>query len=118
VKGWIERGEAREKVYDVAGRERGDGVDPRTCEVRGRGAASPCAVWRDPDFDPAQRAFYYARALENPTCRWSQRLCVEARVDCAKPETFLPGFAGCCSPTHRPIVQERSWTSPIWYAPP
>ena len=85
--------------------------------VKGEGAASLCSLWRDPDFDPKQRAFYYARVLENPTCRWSQRLCVDAGVDCAQPETYLPNFSGCCLPTHRPTVQERAWSSPIWYSP-
>jgi hypothetical protein len=117
VKGWVEKGAAREKVYDVAGGENGASVDTRTCEASGRGATNLCSVWRDPDFEPQQRAFYYVRVLENPTCRWSQRLCVEAKVDCEKPETFLNGFAGCCLPSHEPTVQERAWTSPIWYAP-
>ena len=117
VKGWVEGGEAREKVHDVAGGETGATVDLATCETRGGGAASLCTLWRDPDFDPEQRAFYYARVLENPACRWSQRLCVDAGVDCARPETYLPNFAGCCLPTHQPTVQERAWTSPIWYTP-
>jgi hypothetical protein len=116
VKGWVDGRGARE-VYDVAGGENGASVDLRTCEASGPGAAGLCRVWRDPDFDPQQRAFYYARVLENPTCRWSQRLCVEAKVDCEKPETFLNGFAGCCLPSHEATVQERAWTSPIWYAP-
>jgi hypothetical protein len=117
VKGWLEKGEAREKVYEVAGGDNGATVDLASCETHGEGAASLCTLWRDPDFDPKERAFYYARVLENPTCRWSQRLCVDAGVDCAQPETYLPGFAGCCLPTHRPTVQERAWTSPIWYSP-
>jgi hypothetical protein len=117
VKGWLEQGEPREKVHDVAGGDAGSTVDLASCETRGGGAASLCSLWRDPDFDPEERAFYYARVLENPTCRWSQRLCVDAGVDCAAPETYLPGFAGCCLPTHRPTVQERAWTSPIWYTP-
>jgi hypothetical protein len=117
VKGWLEKGEPRERVYDVAGGDRGATVDLASCGTRGGGAASLCSLWRDPAFDPEERAFYYARVLENPTCRWSQRLCVDAGVDCAAPETYLPGFAGCCLPTHRPTVQERAWTSPIWYGP-
>jgi hypothetical protein len=118
VKGWVEKGAAREQVYDVAGGENGASVDPASCQTDGDGAASLCAVWSDPDFDPAQRAFYYARVLENPTCRWTQRLCVAAKVDCSRPETYLPAFSGCCMQNHEPVVQERAWTSPIWYAPP
>jgi hypothetical protein len=74
-------------------------------------------VWSDPDFDAEQRAFYYARVLENPVCRWSQKLCVEAKVNCLRPDKVHPGFAACCSKTHRKVVQERAWSSPIWYTP-
>ena len=45
-------------------------------------------MWKDPDFHADERAFYYARVLENPTCRWSQRLCVEAKPMEAKGEGF------------------------------
>jgi hypothetical protein len=117
VKGWLEGGAPRERVYDVAGGDNGASVDIRSCETRGQGAARLCAVWRDPDFDPQQRAFYYARVLENPTCRWSQHLCVAAGVDCSKPGSVGPGFAGCCSASNRKAIQERAWTSPVWYAP-
>jgi hypothetical protein len=74
-------------------------------------------VWQDPDHHANERAFYYARVLENPTCRWSQRICAAKRVDCAKPETIGDGLAGCCAPEHRPVIQERAWTSPIWVQP-
>jgi hypothetical protein len=75
-------------------------------------------VWRDREFDPALPAFYYARVLENPSCRWSQLACVQAKVDCSDSASVAPGFRGCCAPEHRAIVQERAWTSPIWYRPP
>jgi hypothetical protein len=55
--------------------------------------------------------------LENPVCRWSQKLCVEAKVNCLWPDKVHPGFADCCSKTHRKVVQERAWSSPIWYTP-
>ena len=118
VKGWVEAGETRERVYDVAGSDNGASVDPLTCRTQGPGSESLCALWTDPDFNVGQRAFYYVRVLENPTCRWSRRLCVEAKVDCSKPESVTQGFEGCCSEGHRPVVQERAWTSPIWYRPP
>jgi hypothetical protein len=61
------------------------------------------SFWEDPEFDPEQRAFYYVRVLENPTCRWSTwdalRAGVEPRIDIAK------------------TIQERAWTSPIHYIP-
>ena len=117
VKGWVEDGKAREKVYDVAGGENGASVDTATCERKGQGADQLCAVWRDPDFDAGENAFYYARVLENPSCRWSQQLCVEAGVACADPASITPGFEACCAPEHRPVIRERAWTSPIWYQP-
>ncbi len=118
VKGWIENGAPQEKVFDVAGGANGAGVDTATCETSGSGADTLCAVWRDPDFDPAERAFYYARVLENPTCRWSTRVCNAAGVQCDRPETIGKGFGGCCDERYPRFVQERAWTSPIWYAPP
>jgi hypothetical protein len=117
VKGWVEDGERRERVLDVAGGANGASVDLATCEPQGAGASQLCSVWRDDDFEPDQRAFYYARVLENPTCRWSQHLCAAAAVDCQDPSTITAGYEGCCSPRHQPVIQERAWTSPIWYAP-
>lgn len=117
VKGWVEDGVAREKVIDVAGGKNRASVDLETCEPRGDGASQLCNVWRDRDFEPNQNAFYYARVLENPTCRWSQHLCVDAGVNCKDPSTITSGFEACCSPGHEPVIQERAWTSPIWYTP-
>jgi hypothetical protein len=74
-------------------------------------------VWQDPSFDPSQRAFYYARVLENPTCRWSQWECVRAGITCSGTTPSTAGFEACCNPAVPKTVQERAWTSPIWYAP-
>jgi len=117
VKGWVEEGEMKEKVIDVAGEKNRASVDPSTCEQKGDGATQLCSVWRDLDFEAEQNAFYYARVVENPTCRWSQHLCVAAGVDCEDPSTVTSGYEGCCRADHEPIIQERAWTSPIWYKP-
>jgi hypothetical protein len=74
-------------------------------------------VWRDPEFDPAVPAVYYARVIENPTCRWSRRLCNAQRVDCATLTPDSP-WRACCGGIVADTVEERAWTSPIWYLPP
>ena len=94
IKGWTVDGEHHEQVYDVACSDGGT-VDPRThrcpdngvsvdlsdCSITtGVGAGEPKTVWRDPDFNPEHRACYYARGLENPTCRWSTWDAVRAGV--------------------------------------
>ncbi len=117
VKGWIEGGAAKEQVFDVAC---SDGLKPdpgshrcpdngarvrlSDCSVsRDKGAGTLETLWTDPDFDPAQRAFYYVRVLENPSCRWSTWDALSLGIE---PNPDLPA-------TH----QERAWSSPIWYEP-
>ncbi len=117
IKGWVEEGEVRERVIDVAGGANQASVDLRTCAPLGTGHDSLCTRWVDDDFDPDAPAFYYARVLENPTCRWSQYVCNDAGVDCSDPATVPSGLLGCCSEEHRPVIQERAWTSPMWYTP-
>jgi hypothetical protein len=130
VKGWVDAaGTTHESVFDVAGdAANGAGVDPATCAPTGAGSAELCAVFEDPTFKPDERAFYYARVLENPTCRWTTRVCKAAGVDplsadcAAQAATAPPDFAACCrsasnDATAEPVIQERAWTSPIWYRP-
>ena len=117
VKGWIEDGEAREKVFDVACGD-GAGPDPAThrcaiqvsgpdledCSIDARqGASQLSAVWSDPEHVAGQRAFYYVRALQIPTCRWS---------------TWDALRLGVPRPENAPAsIQERAVTSPIWLNP-
>jgi len=117
VKGWLDAdGTTREKVYDVVwsdnrvpGRDGklppvGNTVDVANANWTNTiGAAELATVWSDPDFNPAQKAFYYVRVLEIPTPRWSTYDAFRFGVD-------LPEGA----PTS---TQERAYSSPIWYTP-
>ena len=118
IKGWVDaKGETHEKIYDAAwsspGKRRimngkltpvGDTVDLKTATYRNSiGAPTLGTVWRDPDFQPGQRAFYYIRVLEIPTPRW-------VAYDIVKYGAKPPKDA-------RLKDQERAYTSPIWYRP-
>ena len=118
IKGWIDAdGKARERIYDIAVSDgRKIGADGRARTPVGTtvnvsnasftntiGAAVLAAHWRDPDFDPNERAFYYVRALEIPTPRWTT-------YDAARFKVKLP--------TRVPAtVQDRAYTSAVWYSP-
>ena len=136
VKGWVDgAGATHERVLNIAptrddGSLRPDGsfsedVDPQTCRATTTGSGELCTVWEDDDFDPTQPAFYYARVLEDPTCRWSTYACRKLGVDpfadtcLAQAETAQPGqnLYDCCAIRLDPVIQERAWTSPIWYRP-
>lgn len=119
VKGWLEGGVPRFSVHDVAGDpQNGATVDPATCAPRGAGFDSLCTVWTDPTFDASQPAFYYARVLENPTCRWHAWVCLAAPpLDCGTPTSVPAGWEGCCDTRWPRTGQERAWSSPIWYRP-
>ncbi len=117
VKGWVDAaGEANEKVFDVAwastGRMQADGSlapVPNTVNLEAgtwsneAGAPTLTAEWRDPEFDPSMMAFYYVRVLEVPTPRHSllDKLALGGEVDTRRPDT----------------IQERAYSSPIWYRP-
>jgi hypothetical protein len=111
IKGWLGAdGKTRFKVFEVAGDPRnGASVDLATCASTGPGADRLCAEWSDPEFDPALRAFYYARVLENPSCRWSTWDCLSLSA-ASRPKA-------CDDPALAKTIQERAVTSPIWYAP-
>jgi hypothetical protein len=116
IKGWVEDGKKMEKIYNVAwSGERalddsgdlppvGNTVNAAAASYANSiGAPQLQAVWTDPDFDPSQHAVYYARVLEIPTPRWST---YNARTLGVPPREDLPVS-----------IQERAWTSPIWYSP-
>ena len=109
IKGWVDdSGTSRQKIYDIAGTpENGAGVDPASCEPSGGGHRQLCSVWTDPDFDPTLPAVYYARIVENPSCRYNAWQCLELQGE-DRP-------ADCDDPAIPKIIQERAWTSPIWY---
>lgn len=111
IKGWVAgNGDHHQRIYDVAGDpNNGASVDLNTCTPRGKGFPQLCTVWEDPEFDPAQRAVYYLRAVENPSCRYTAWQCL----------SLPPGErpADCDSPLIGPVIQERAWSSPIWYTP-
>jgi len=118
VKGWVDsKSNTHEKVYDVAwsGNRKfdskgnlprvGNTVDMKTASWTNTiGAAELLTVWQDPEFDPAQRAFYYARVIEIPTPPWYL-------YDVVKYGLEMPAGAPR-------VQQERAYTSPIWYTPP
>jgi hypothetical protein len=111
IKGWTDaNGDAHQEVFEVAGNpNNGADVDLDTCVPSGPGFDSLCAVWTDPAFDPTQHAFYYVRAIENPTCRWNTVMC-----NGLAPPDRPPA---CTDPDVAKTIQERAWTSPIWYRP-
>jgi hypothetical protein len=117
IKGWYENEELQEQVLDVAGGDNSASVDINTCEQSGSGHSQLCSVWEDKDFNADAQAFYYTRVLENPSCRWSQRICADAGVRCDIPQSIPEGMENCCAPEHKKVIQDRAWSSPIWYTP-
>ena len=115
IKGWIdEGGDTHESVQDISCSDglqvnpatmrcpdNGASVDTGNCTLQGNtGAVQLIAAWKDPDYRSDQDAFYYVRALQNPTCRWS---------------TYDALRLGQAPPAHVPAtIQERAWSSPIW----
>ncbi len=116
IKGSVDaQGQRQEKVIDVAGEvDTNSAVNLHTCETTDTGVKQLCTTWTDPDYDAGANHYYYARVLETPSCRWSQHICASAGVDCSQPQSIREGLEGCCSADHRPTIQERAWSSPIW----
>jgi hypothetical protein len=111
IKGWVDdAGNHQQRIYDVVGSaDNGASVNLDTCETIGAGYSDLCTVWSDPEFDAEESAVYYARAVENPSCRFSQRDCLSL------PEAERP--PACAHEYISAIQQERAWSSPIWYTP-
>jgi hypothetical protein len=117
IKGWLDvEGKHQEKIFEVAWsgeRKRdaktgklapvGSTVDVPTASYQNTiGAAELDVLWSDPEFNPAQRAFYYVRVLEIPTPRWSTYDAEKLQVEAPQPQ----------------VLQERAYSSPFWYEPP
>jgi len=118
IKGWLDNdGKTHERIYDVAvSGDRTIGPDGRCTESVGNtvdvtnatytndiGAAVLAGYWKDPEFDPKQRAFYYVRVIEIPTPRWT---------------AYDAKFFNIEMPEGTPMqVTDRAYTSPIWYTP-
>lgn len=138
TKGWIEgQGQPKEKVFTVMGPEASPKhspyVDPDTCALSdGGGKDEVCLVWEDPSFQADQAAFYYVRVLQTPTCRWSTLQCNEyptqAERDACLSWISQPALKESLNDNGElelasgvvveRTIQERAWTSPIWYDPP
>jgi hypothetical protein len=117
VKGWTKSGQSFEKVFDVAWAgdrepDKWTGVVPpigstvdieKATYTNSIGAVELKTVWTDPEFDASVPAFYYARVLEIPTPRWTT---IQAAQLGIAPPSLVPA-----------TVQERAWSSPIWYSP-
>jgi hypothetical protein len=113
VKGWLDGDDLRFETFDVAG-DTADDLDLDTCAPPTAGVGELCTVWEDPDFDAEAPAFWYVRVLEVPTCRWSRIQCLEAGITCP---TDDPDFGACCDTRVEQTLQERAWTSPVWFRP-
>ena len=117
IKGWLDKsGKTQERIYDVACSD-GRKIVKRRCDksvgstvdvanasyTNTIGDPLLTAHWVDPDFDPKQRAFYYVRVIEIPKPRWTA---YDAKFFKVKMPDYVPM-----------TVQDRAYTSPIWYTP-
>ena len=118
IKGWVgDDGIMQERVFDIACSDNqmpdpmthrcpdnGAKLDMQTCDIdETTGAQQLVSVWQDPTHTAGEHAFYYARVLENPTCRWSS-------WDALRNNWPLPKSVPA-------TLQERAWSSPIWFKP-
>lgn len=133
IKTWADaQGELRQQVMKLA--ENADAPQPNSdCSIQQQGPEQMCAVFHDTQFNADTGASYYARALENNSCRWTTKMCTAKGVQCEalqpgnglfSAQSGFAGFEGCCRIEGEPgsfrgdfrfiTQQERAWSSPIW----
>jgi hypothetical protein len=133
IKTWADaKGELKQQVLNLA--ENKKAPQPAAdCSLELKGPEQMCAVFHDTEFNPATGASYYARALENNSCRWTTRVCAAKGVQCEAlqpsnglfpPQSGFSGYEGCCRIDGEPgsfrgdfrfiTQQERAWSSPTW----
>ncbi|MEM7708374.1 MAG: DUF3604 domain-containing protein [Pseudomonadota bacterium] len=111
IKGWVdEAGRSNYRIYHLAGAQHPyhNAPDPAESNEQSHGEQALCRVFEDPDFEPDQPAYYYLRAVEIPTLRWSSHACLALAPDQRPRE---------CDNEAPKTIQEMAWTSPIWYLP-
>lgn len=133
VKTWANTsGDLKHQVLKLA--ENSNAPQPaQDCSLQYKGPEQMCAVFHDTSFDPTTGATYYARALENNSCRWTTKICAAKGVQCEAlqpgnglfpAQSGFSGYEGCCRIEGEPgsfrgdlrfiTQQERAWSSPIW----
>ena len=133
IKAWAdEQGQRKQQRITLQSNDEAPMPGPR-CEQELSGPSQMCAVFQDSNFNPNEGAAYYARAMENESCRWTTQMCVNANVQCDLLDptngqfpqaTGLSGYEGCCriqeeAGRYRGLFrmitqQERAWSSPVW----
>ena len=107
IKGWVDaEGRSHNRVIDVVQSPMRGAVDLASGQSSG-GAPSLCGVFVDDDFDPGEPAYYYLRAVEVPTLRWSWAQCIALAPGERPPE---------CENDAPKIIREMAWSSPVWYS--
>lgn len=140
VKGFVdESGAPRVRVFENVAQTSHAVAEPaQDCSVApGQHPEQLCVTWQDPAYRAGGDAYWYARAREIPSCRWSTQLCVSAGVDCAAlsldngmfaQASGWKGYEGCCRIDGAPgtftgrnlfsTIEERAWASPVWLESP
>jgi hypothetical protein len=121
VKVWESGGQSHEQVFDIVGDKTSNAMpDLNTCAPATGGYTGLCTVWTDPSFDKTKQASYYARVIENSSCRYTKRQCniemAKQKLTCADiKKNPTHELSGCCDGKTPDTIKERAWSSPIWY---